>query len=133
MLGHNLSRARPTLPGTSSPADGPVPLARIRQETPSATESAPQAGAWVLEFEPVAPSRLDPLTGWTVTTDPFSQIRMRFPDMQSAIAFAERKGWTYVVAEGGARRMTPKRPPSAAHVPWDRIWRRPAAEASEGG
>ncbi|MFC3076951.1 NADH dehydrogenase ubiquinone Fe-S protein 4 [Phenylobacterium terrae] len=127
MLGHNLSRARPTLPGTSSPADGPMPLARIRQETPSAAQSAPQAGAWVLEFEPAAPSTIDPLTGWTVTTDPFAQIRLRFPDMQGAIAFAERKGWSYVVSEPGARRMTPKRPPGAAYVPWDRIWRRAAA------
>lgn len=127
MLGHNLSRARPTLPGTSSPADGPMPLARIRQETPSAAQSAPQAGAWVLEFEPAAPTMIDPLTGWAVTTDPFSQIRLRFPDMQSAIAFAERKGWTYVVIEPAARRMTPRRSPAAAGAPWERIWRRAAA------
>ncbi|MGC1886852.1 MAG: NADH dehydrogenase ubiquinone Fe-S protein 4 [Stellaceae bacterium] len=35
--------------------------------------------------------------GWTATRDPFTSFyRLRFPDRQSAIEFAERHGWKYV-------------------------------------
>jgi len=113
MLGHNLSRARPVLPGTSAPAGMPLPAARIYEAMSSPAQSAPGGRRWVLEFERSAPATLDPLTGWTLSSDPLSQVRMTFPDMQSAIAFAERKGWRYVVGE-------PSRPqprPKALHAP----------------
>jgi len=50
-----------------------------------------------------------PLTGWPLTTDPFSQIRSMFSDMQSAVDFAERKGWTYEVT---SRAQAPVRRPA---------------------
>lgn len=109
MLGHNLSRARPILPGTSLPAPGPVPVVRIHPAS-AGVQSAPGRGRWVLEFEPSAPPSLDPLTGWTTSTDPLSQVRIPFPDMQSAIAFAESKGWRYLVSEPPACATPPKAP-----------------------
>jgi hypothetical protein len=58
----------------------------------------------VLTFEREMAPELDPLSGWTISTDPLSQIRLAFPDMQSAISFAERRGWRYEVAEAPAER-----------------------------
>jgi hypothetical protein len=112
MFDHNLSRARPILPGTSTPAPGPLPTARIYQMSPSAAQSAPGARPWVLEFERSKPLEIDPLTGWTLSSDPLAQVRMTFPDMQSAIGFAERKGWRYQVADPVAPRRRPRLSPA---------------------
>lgn len=121
MPGHNLSRARPILPGTSLPAYGPRPAARIHPVT-RGVQSAPGRSRWVLEFEPSAPPALDPLTGWTTSTDPLSQVRIPFPDMQSAIAFAESKGWRYLVSEPPRRATRLKASaPHAAHWPFRAI------------
>ena len=114
MLGHNLSRARPVLPGTSVPAGSAMPPARIRRRQPSSPSYGLNSDGWVLEFERSTPETLDPLTGWVVCTDPLSQIQIAFPDLQSAIAFAERKGWRYVVSESGAVRPRPRYPPHAS-------------------
>lgn len=101
---HNQSRATPLLPGTSLPASGEVPLAHIYQPARSVMQSAPAPRRWVLRFERTRPPFTDPLMGWTASVDPISQIELTFPDMQSAIAFAERHGWRYEVSEPPSRR-----------------------------
>ena len=95
---HNQSRALPLLPGTSTPATGVLPRARIYQPARSVTQSAPGRREWVLEFEPTRLS-LDPLMGWSGGGHPVSQVRLGFSDLQSAIAYAERHGWRYDVEE----------------------------------
>ncbi|MBA1159305.1 ETC complex I subunit [Microvirga mediterraneensis] len=102
---HNLSRAAPILPGTSSPAGGELPLARIHQPGRSATSSGPPRKGWVLEFERSSAPTIEPLMGWTAGDDPFATIRLTFPDLQSAIGFAERHGWRYRVEEPPPRRL----------------------------
>jgi hypothetical protein len=68
-------------------------------------QSAPGTPDWILEFEPTRET-LDPLMGWTGGSDPVSQVRLHFPDPQSAIAYAEQHGWRYDLGEprGGPRR-----------------------------
>jgi hypothetical protein len=61
--------------------------------------SAPRPNYWVLEFEPSRPLRIEPLMGHTSSDDPYRPIRLKFPDRQSAIAFAENNDWTYIVRE----------------------------------
>lgn len=97
MLRHNQARGRALTPGTSAPSPTPLPTAMIGPE-PSAH---PGRGLrrWVLAFESGAPSETDPLTGWRLSADPLAQVRITFPDMQSAIIFAERNGWRYELAE----------------------------------
>ena len=93
----------PRLPGTSMPARE-VAAARLHLSA-GAIADAVRAGElreWVLEFEPSSPPEIAPLMGWTASSDPFGQIRLRFPDRQSAIEFAERQGWRYVVRDAGA-------------------------------
>jgi hypothetical protein len=90
----------PLLPGSLAPTDGRVPLAYIYQPSPSAMQSAlprRRQPEWVLEFEPWDRMDVEPLLGWTATRDSFTSFyRLRFPDRQSAIEFAERHGWKYV-------------------------------------
>jgi ETC complex I subunit-like protein len=51
----------------------------------------------MLEFERTVPPLIEPLMGWTESDDPLAPVRLHFPDLQSAIAFAERHGWRYQV------------------------------------
>ena len=104
----NQNRSIPRLPGTSLPAPGQLPLAYIYQPAPSPTQSAPGRREWVLEFEPSSPPEIEPLMGWVSSRDPFAHIRLRFPDQQSAIEFAEKQGWPYVVQNPPVRRFRPK-------------------------
>ena len=107
-LSDNQSRRAPRLPGTSTPARGPVRLVYIYQPPPSPTQSAPGRKEWVLEFEPSDRPEIEPLMGWKSSQDPFAHIRLRFPDRQSAIEFAEQQGWRYVVEDPPVRRIRPQ-------------------------
>jgi hypothetical protein len=51
-----------------------------------------------MEFEPTRET-LDPLIGWAGGSDPVSQVRLHFHDLQSALAYAEQHGWHYDVEE----------------------------------
>ena len=105
----NRSRNEPLLPGTSMAAHGPLPVAYIYQPAPRPTQyGRARSKEWVLEFAPLYPMEIDPLMGWTGSRDPFAHIRMRFPDQESAIAFAERQGWPYEVRDPPVRRFEPK-------------------------
>jgi len=54
---------------------------------------------WILEFEPEAPRVVEPLMGWTSSTDMKSQVRLRFATAEEAIAYCEREGIPYQVFE----------------------------------
>jgi hypothetical protein len=101
---------QPLLPGSEEPADSRLPLAYIYQPAPSAMQSAPvQKVRWLLEFEPSARPEIDPLMGWTSSYDPFASTwRLRFPDLQSAVNFAERHGWRCLVRKPLLRCIRPK-------------------------
>ncbi len=53
----------------------------------------------MLEFEPVAARKADPLMGWTTTLDMDGQIRMRFDSREEAIDYATRHGIAFEVAD----------------------------------
>ena len=54
---------------------------------------------WVLEFEPQSPPFIEPLMGWTGSTDPMAQVRLTFPSRETAVAYARRQGLEYDVRE----------------------------------
>jgi hypothetical protein len=56
---------------------------------------------WELTFEPTSAPTLDPLTGWTQTTDPLAGHKVAFHTADAAIAFAERKGWDVRLVDDG--------------------------------
>jgi osmotically-inducible protein OsmY len=93
------------LPGIETTAIGPPPLVRIYVPARSPMQSGRRRCKWVLEFEPSRPKIIEPLMGWTSSEDPLETIsRLQFADRQSAIDFALRHGWPYVVHEPTAMR-----------------------------
>ena len=74
--------------------------ARIYKPARTAMQSGPaRTKEWVLEYEPEVPREIDPLMGWTSSRDMRSQVRLEFATREEAIAYAERHGIAYVVAE----------------------------------
>jgi hypothetical protein len=52
---------------------------------------------WVAEFEAQAPRTVDPLMGWTSSSDMRQQVKLSFPTKEEAIAYCEREGLAYQV------------------------------------
>ena len=70
--------------------------ARIYSPTKNAMQSGKaKSGRWVLEFEAEEPRRIEPLMGYTSSSDMKSQIRMTFPSKEEAVAYAEKNGIAY--------------------------------------
>jgi hypothetical protein len=63
---------------------------------------------WVLEFEPGAAKRADPLMGWAGSPDTDGQIRLVFETQDAALSYAQRHGIAYEVAVPHASRVRPK-------------------------
>ena len=74
--------------------------ARIYKPAKTAMQSG-QANtkAWVLDFEPEHARQVEPLMGWTSTSDMRQQVRLRFASKEDAIAYCERHGILYQVSE----------------------------------
>lgn len=67
--------------------------ARIFQREKNAMQSGrARAGEWVLEFESKAPKRPDPLMGWAGGADTQAQVRLTFPSLEEAQAYADKYG-----------------------------------------
>ncbi|EDQ33007.1 ETC complex I subunit conserved region [Hoeflea phototrophica DFL-43] len=54
---------------------------------------------WVLEFEPETARSIDPIMGYTTSSDMKSQIRLRFETQEAAVAYATRNGIAFRVIE----------------------------------
>jgi hypothetical protein len=76
----------------------------IEREPRSTTQSAPvHRRGWRLRFHPRLPSGVDPLTGWTTGADPLAHLNLHFPDLASAIRYAERHDLPYDVRDDAPR------------------------------
>jgi hypothetical protein len=74
--------------------------ARIYKPSKTAMQSgSANTKSWVLDFEPEAPRRVEPLMGWTSSGDMRQQLRLRFGTREEAIAYCERHGIAYQVFE----------------------------------
>jgi hypothetical protein len=74
--------------------------ARIYKPAKTAMQSG-QANckAWVLDFEPEEPRQVEPLMGWTSSSDMRQQVRLRFASKEEAVAYCERHGIAHQVFE----------------------------------
>jgi hypothetical protein len=83
--------------------------ARIYQPPKSAMQSG-RAGthAWVLEFEPSAPRRADPLMGWIGSADTQAQVHLHFATKEEAVAYADKAGIHYDLELPQEREIKPK-------------------------
>lgn len=70
--------------------------ARIYSPAKTAMQSGKaKTGHWILEFEPQSRRKIDPLMGYTTSSDTRSQVRLTFDSMEEAIAYAEKNGIAY--------------------------------------
>ena len=84
-------------------------LARIYRPAKTAMQSGrARTRKWVLEYEPASRRDPDPLMGWSSAGDTLNQIRLRFPTLDEAEAYARVKGLEYTVVEPPERRPKPK-------------------------
>ena len=75
-------------------------LARIYKPARTAMQSGTaKTKEWVLEYEPEAPRAVEPLMGWTSSSDMKRQVRLRFATREEAVAYAERHGIAYQLFE----------------------------------
>jgi hypothetical protein len=61
-------------------------------------------GKWILEYEPAEAKRPDPLTGWAGSGDTREQVRLGFPTLEAAKAYATKHGLDYHVSAAGVER-----------------------------
>ncbi|WP_168600394.1 NADH dehydrogenase ubiquinone Fe-S protein 4 [Rhizobium sp. SG741] len=61
------------------------------------TSGKARMNGWLLVFERRSAPFIEPLMGYTGTTDTLTQVELEFPTLRSAIRYAERQGLTYVV------------------------------------
>lgn len=80
-------------------------LARIYRPAKTAMQSGKaKSRDWRLEFEPASARVIDPLMGWTGSTDMNGQVRLTFETSEEAVAYAERHGIPF-------RLIQPNEPP----------------------
>ena len=85
-------------------------VARIYKPAKTAMQSGTaKTKDWVLDYEPEQPRAVEPLMGWTSSGDMRQQLRLRFETKEEAVAYCERNGIPYQVAE-------PKASARAHHV-----------------
>ena len=76
--------------------------------------------AWVAEFEPVTAPEIDPLMGWTSSTDMMQQVRIPFATLAAAEVWCRGRGLDYTI-------HAPRRGPRQRRTYGDNF--RPTAEA----
>ena len=80
--------------------------ARIYQRIKNAMQSGrARVGTWTLEFEPAEAKKPDPLTGWAGSGDTNEQVRLTFPSLEAARAYADQYGIAVSVMTGPERTL----------------------------
>lgn len=86
-----------------------MPDVRIYQPRKTAMQSGrAKTRHWLVEFEPGAQLRADPLMGWAGHGDTRNQLRMKFDSREEAIAFCVKRGLDYHVIEPRVRKLQRK-------------------------
>jgi hypothetical protein len=82
--------------------------ARIFRPSPNAMQSGKaNSKLWILEHEPAAARQVEPLMGYTSSTDTQSQVRLTFETLDAAETYARKNGLAYAVQR--ENQTTPKR------------------------
>ncbi|EJF87356.1 ETC complex I subunit [Bartonella rattimassiliensis] len=74
-------------------------IARIYSPAKTAMQSGKRGNTvfWILQYEPMKAKMLEPLMGYTATSDMNNQISIRFNSKEEAIAFACKNAIPYRV------------------------------------
>ena len=78
--------------------------ARIYQPAKTAMSSGTaKTKSWILEFAPASAREVDPLMGWTSSSDTQSQVKMKFSSKEAALDYAKENGIDAIVTEPHSR------------------------------
>ena len=84
-------------------------LARIYKPAKTAMQSGrAKTKEWVLEYEPATPREIEPLMGWTGSSDMLSQVRLFFETKEEAVDYAQQNGIPFRVFEPNPRAFIKK-------------------------
>ncbi|MEM9524511.1 MAG: ETC complex I subunit [Pseudomonadota bacterium] len=79
--------------------------ARIYQPAKTAMQAGrARTKEWILEFAPASARGIDPLMGWTSSTDTQSQVKLRFDTKQAALDYARDHGIDSVLMQSHERK-----------------------------
>lgn len=79
--------------------------ARIYQPAKTAMQSGTaKTTGWVLEFAPASAREVDPLMGWTSSSDTQAQVKLRFDSREDAEAYAIANAIEFDVIEPQRRK-----------------------------
>ncbi len=74
--------------------------AKIYRPAKTAMQSGKaKANVWVLEFDAEVPRKIDPIMGYTSSSDMKQQVKLTFDSQEQAEAYAQRKGIEYRVIQ----------------------------------
>lgn len=106
-IGHNRAPPPRVVRGQPWPEEAQALIGPRRR--PVTTSGRAGAGQWVLRFERRTAPAVESLMGWTGGDDPLAQVEIVFDTREQAVAYAEREGVAYRVAdeEALARRSSP--------------------------
>ncbi len=94
--------------------------ARIYRPAKTAMQSGRgKTRRWVLDFDPESPRSVEPLMGWTSSSDMRSQLRLYFQSKDDAVAFARREGIAFRVIE--PKQRAPKRHSYSDNFRYNRV------------
>lgn len=81
-------------------------VARIYRPAKTATQSGKaKTQRWILDYEPEAARSVEPLMGYTSSSDMKQQIRLYFDSKEDAIGYARRYGIAHRVEEAKERKV----------------------------
>jgi hypothetical protein len=84
--------------------------AKIYRPSKTAMQSGlAKTNEWMLDFEATSARSVDPLMGYTSSSDMKSQLRLKFNSQDEAISYCEKNGLAYQIIETNE----PKRRPMA--------------------
>ncbi|MCY4304102.1 MAG: ETC complex I subunit [Aestuariivita sp.] len=80
--------------------------ARIYKPAKTAMQSgSAKINEWILEFSQSIRRDVDPLMGWTSSSDTQTQVQLRFPDKESAVNYAKENHIIVHVCEPRSRKL----------------------------
>lgn len=80
--------------------------ARIYQPARNAMQSGMgKTKVWILEFAPASTREIDPLMGWTSSSDTQTQVRLKFDSKEAALEYAKDNGIDAQVSEPNTRKQ----------------------------
>jgi ETC complex I subunit conserved region len=83
--------------------------ARIFRPAKTAMQSgSARTKEWQLVQESEGSKSIDPLMGWTSSTDTASQVQLAFDTKEEAVAYAEKNGIAYTLSEPQTRKPVRK-------------------------